>query len=505
MKFEQDTAPIVEAVKTYILEHQLLPEQGTVVVAVSGGTDSVCLLHILSRLCGPGRAFAAVRLHVAHLNHQLRGSASERDAAVVAQLAASLELPFTLGSEDVQALARRERRSLEDAARAARYRFLRSVVPGSRIAVAHHLDDQVETLLLHWLRGGGITAMLGLQPVQHDIIRPLLTLDRATTLAYCAQHQLDTVEDESNSDIRFLRNRIRHELLPLLESINPGFRATLLRTSEVMQVDAAWIDAQINACWDSVVLSSSADEIQLRRAALLALPLSLQRHLLRRVTARLCGGQSPLELRHYKLIEQLLAQETGEEHSFHLPERIRLMRNGELVRFFLVPVLQTGVEVEPLPVALSVPGTRLLSGMHWKASAELVPVELTELVRDAVRRKDWSTVWRLLPSDRYTVYIDGACARDGLWIRRRQPGDRMQPLGMNHEKKVQDILVDRHIPRFERDSIPLFFNQSHCVWLAGIGIDHRARLTAETRQIVRLSLVYFDSTQQMPVLSENRK
>jgi tRNA(Ile)-lysidine synthase len=219
-------ANMLDTIRAYLEQHHLLPEQGTVVVAVSGGADSLCLLHLLHEVCGPSKPYPAVQLHVAHLNHQLRGQESERDATVVAQLAHSWDLPVTIGSIDVSALARQEQRSLEDAARVARYRFLREVAQDQLIAVAHHQDDQVETLLLHCLRGGGLASMVGLQPRQQDIIRPLLCVTRADTLAYCEQHHLVPLEDASNSDPRFLRNRIRHELLPLLTELNPGIRET---------------------------------------------------------------------------------------------------------------------------------------------------------------------------------------------------------------------------------------------------------------------------------------
>ncbi|MBO0782765.1 MAG: tRNA lysidine(34) synthetase TilS, partial [Ktedonobacteraceae bacterium] len=189
-----------EIVSAYIEQHLLLPEQGRVVVAVSGGADSLCLLHLLHRLCGPGKRYPGTWLHVAHLNHRLRGEESERDAVSVARLAEAWGLPATIGSVDVAALARSERRSLEEAARLARYRFLREVAQGGPIAIAHHQDDQVETLILHWLRGGGIGSMVGLRARQQDIIRPLLCINRADTLAYCRQYGLSPLEDSSNAD-----------------------------------------------------------------------------------------------------------------------------------------------------------------------------------------------------------------------------------------------------------------------------------------------------------------
>src|SRR6266536_1399406 len=300
---------MLETVTSYIERHHLLPEAGEIVVGVSGGADSLCLLHLLHRLCGPGKRYPGLRLQVAHLNHKLRGEAGTRDAAAVAGIAAAWGLPITVSEIDGPALARRERRSLEDAARVARYRFLREAAHGQPIAIAHHADDQVETLLLHWLRGAGLAGMVGMLPRQQDIIRPLLEVSHAETLAYCQEHGLVPLEDTSNSDPRFLRNRIRHELLPLLESLNPRIRSALLRNAEVVRVDAEWIREQVDNAWPAVVISEGEDSIKLNVSALVALPLSLQRHLLRRVTAQLCAGQSPLELRHYLLIEQLLRRE----------------------------------------------------------------------------------------------------------------------------------------------------------------------------------------------------
>lgn len=476
---------IVEIVRNTIEEHQLLPVEGEVVVAVSGGGDSLCLLHLLHFLCGPGKPYPGVRLRVAHLNHQLRGEESAREAEEVAQLAANWGLPAVIGSIDVPTLARREQRSLEDAARVARYRFLREVAHGECIAVAHHADDQVETLLLHWLRGGGIASMIGLQPVQQDIIRPLLTITHADALAYCAAHGLVPLEDASNTDTRFLRNRIRHELLPLLEAMNPGFRATQLRMAEVVQVDVAWIEAQVDACWPEVVISEQKGRIRLRRGTLYNLPLSIQRHLLRRVSAQLCDGQSPLELRHYKLIEQLARLDSkGRELEQHMPGRLRVQRIGEEITFERLDELHRAAP-ERAEAMLPIPGQVIVPGTDRLVTAEVLTDEQIQAVQQAIRAGDW----RSLATSPDVVYIDGDRVGTAFVVRTRQPGDRIQPLGMTHEKKVQDILVDKHIARSRRDRIPIFFSEGASIWLGGICIAERVRLTAATRRIIRLSLV----------------
>jgi tRNA(Ile)-lysidine synthase len=498
---------MLDSIAAFIDQHHLLPPGGEVIVAVSGGADSLCLLHVLHQLCGPGKRYAAVHLHAAHLDHQLRAGASEQDAASVERVVSAWGLPFTCGKIDVPAFARSEHRSIEEAARLARYHFLREVAHGQPIAVAHHADDQVETLLLHYLRGSGLSGMVGMQPRQRDIIRPLLEVTHAQTVAYCRQHGIEPVEDVSNADPAYTRNRIRHQLLPLMESINPGFRATLLRSSAIMRSDFECIETQIDACWPQVIISEQEDAIDLQGEALAALPLNLQRHLLRRVTAHLCGGQSPLEPRHYALIERLLQGPADRQaRSLDLPQGLRATRVLHNVMFarltfthlddigFNQFVGNDGERDKSRPhtggeVTLSIPGEVAVPGTPWIARAEMLTGTLLEKAIEALRREDWPKVWHLLPVSRYVVYVDASSAGTSLQVRTRRPGDRLQPLGMLHEKKVQDVLVDKRIARPARDSIPLFFSASHCIWLAGVTLDERARLTSETKHIARLSIV----------------
>jgi tRNA(Ile)-lysidine synthase len=501
---------MLSRIVAFIEQYSLLPDTGVVVVAVSGGADSLCLLHLLRILCcssaipvpisgyaaiptAPLKRYPGVQLHVAHLNHQLRGEQSAAEAEQVAQLAHSWGLPVTIGSVDVPALAQREGRSLEDAARTARYRFLREVAQGQPVAVAHHQDDQVETLLLHFLRGGGIQSMIGLQPRQQDIIRPLLDVTHAETLDYCRQYELTPIEDESNNDTRFLRNRIRHELLPLLEQMNPGFRSTLLRTAEVMSVDAGWIATQIEQHW-STIASVEPDAISLSVEALNALPLSLQRHMLRRATSLLSDGQSPLELRHYQLIERLMQRPTSIRNVLlHLPNSLLVRREGDTIRFERWQPSQEVMAVEQrsqaVEIYVPVPGSVAVPTTPWIASAEHVPDDTMNSLREALREERWDVVLSVLQPTAYSVYIDAdTIGEDGLFVRLRQPGDRMQPLGMTNEKKLQDIFIDRHIPREERALLPLFLSDERPVWLGGVILDERARLRKETQRIVRLQL-----------------
>ena len=484
---------MLEKVIAYIEHHQLFPTKGMIVVGVSGGADSLCLLHLLKQICGPGQRYPGISLHAAHLNHMLRGEESERDARVVAQLMDNWAVPCTLDAIDVHTLAQAEKRSLEDAARVARYRFLRAVAKGARIAVAHHADDQVETLVLHWLRGSGLSGMAGMLPRQQDIIRPLLEITHAETLAYCAEHTITPVEDASNNDPRFLRNRIRHEVLPLLQEINPGIQHTLLRNAEVARVDLAWLETQVDNHWNRTVISEQKAEIRLDTHALLSLPLSLQRHLLRRTTALLCEGQSPLEPRHLSLIEHLLAfsNPSLQARELHLPQRLHAHFQADELTFRLQAAIPEAESVSTniIGIALPIPGEALLPGTPWRVRAEIIPDNQEGSIGQALSQENWPVLWSLLePPTARAVYIDGETVGTHLLVRTRRPGDHIQPLGMLGEKKVQDVFIDKHIARATRATTPLFFADARCLWVAGACLDHRVRLTSQTRQVLRLSI-----------------
>lgn len=482
---------MLERVVAYIKRHQLLPEEGEIIVAVSGGTDSLCLLHLLLQICGPGKHYTGVSLHAAHLDHMLRGKVSADEARAVAHMLEDWNVPFTIGQIDVAELAKAEKCSLEEAARSARYRFLREIARGKSIAVAHHADDQVETLILHWLRGSGLNGMVGMLPRQQDIIRPLLAITRAETSAYCQAQGITPMEDLSNNDPRFLRNRIRHEVIPLLRNLNPGIQRTLLRNAEAIQIDLDWLESQVDICWENVILSTQAEAIKLDTHALLALPQSLQRHLLRRVTARLCAGQSPLEPRHFLLIERLLTERADrQERSLDLPQRLRVVQQSAVLTIEHSPTLRPGDSKttrlsENLPLSLAIPGEVAIPGTQWLIRTEILSEDLTARVGEALKLEDWPTVWQLLgPRSPLTVYIDGERTGTHLLARTRLAGDRIQPLGMEVEKRVQDIFVDQRVPRGTRATTPLIFSETHCLWVTGICLDHRIRLTNKTRHIV---------------------
>jgi tRNA(Ile)-lysidine synthase len=320
--------PFEQRVRQAIQREDLLPVAGGVVVACSGGPDSLALLLALVALCaGPKARFRGVRLHVAHLDHGLRGGAGAADAAFVADRCAALGVPCTIGAV-TEAERAAWRGSIEAAAREARYRFLRAVaaeVGAARIALGHTLDDQAETVLGHFLRGSGLDGLAGMRPRSGDIIRPLLGLRRSDTLAYCQAQGVVPRQDATNDDPRFSRNRLRHELLPLLATFQPQIIPTLARNAAVIARDVAFLDAATDAAYAEAVMDTTATTISLRRIVLRALHPAISARVLRRAIMHVGSAKPDAHLNADSLdrLERVIRDASGE------PRRVQLATGAE--------------------------------------------------------------------------------------------------------------------------------------------------------------------------------
>lgn len=291
--------PLAAQVRETIRTHAMLAGGERVVAAVSGGPDSTVLLSVLAAL----REDLRLDLHAAHLNHGLRPEAS-LDAAAAAAMAASLGCPYYEATEDVAAAAARERRSIEDAGREARYRFLAGVagrIQAAVIATGHTRDDQAETVLMRLLRGSGPRGLAGIPPVRPHgglrVIRPLIETPRVEITRYLARHALDAREDASNRDLSVLRNRVRLVLLPILEGYNPDVRRALARLAGVMRDEADALDA-LSAPDVDAVLRGTRASVRIAPDAFERLPIALQRRALREAIRRVRGNGGQIAFVH---------------------------------------------------------------------------------------------------------------------------------------------------------------------------------------------------------------
>jgi tRNA(Ile)-lysidine synthetase-like protein len=419
---------LLKTVRNTIDHHGLLPRGGTVVVGVSGGPDSLCLLHVLRALASE----YGVTLHVAHLNHQLRGTDADEDAAFVQRLAAEWGLPCAVAARDVTAYAERERLAVEEAARQMRYSFLAEVaqqVGSNTVAVAHHADDQAESVLMHVIRGSGIAGLRGMRPqldirdlrlgivnTQYPIpniqlVRPLLYVTRADIEAYCAANNLHPRFDVSNLDQTYFRNWLRHTVLPLLAQHNPGVRDVLCRTAEVAAADYDLLRVDMERAWAQVASASPAS-ITFDLAGWRALPLALKR-----ATVRQAIHQLRQHLRNINFVHVERAVDVAERGATGDRATLAdgLMLTLAYDSFTITdenhegllpdwPLLEPGTQV-----SVNVPGICDLPDSGWALETRVTTIEETTQVVTA-------------NPDPWTAYLDADTCSSPLTLRTRLPG-----------------------------------------------------------------------------------
>ncbi len=458
--------------RDFIQKHHLILHDAPLLVAVSGGPDSVCLLDILVKL----QDKLNIRLHVAHLNHQLRGAESEADAQYVAELAHRLGVPATIGQRDVKAYRREHHASLEEAAREVRYAFLAETarkVGADRVAVGHTRNDNIETILMHLLRGTGTRGLRGLQPNSRwpssdggiNIIRPLLPVSRQETADYCQAHRLAPRLDSSNLSLSPLRNRIRLELLPLLQSYNPQVTEALLRTAAIADDELALWEKESAQLW-SRLAQKQGDTIILDKAELLKLPPARQRHLLRQAIAEQLSSLKDIEMRHIESIMAVLAKPAGKRLS--LPGGLVFTVDYRHYRLGPDSASQSPFPALKGEFILKLPGETALPG--WRVVATITSPAIVEGK----------------PGNDLNACLDFDKTGSKVVVRCRQAGDRFQPLGLSQPKKLGEFMIDAKIPRPWRQRVPVVSSPQHILWLVGWRIDDRVKVTPNTKRVLRL-------------------
>ncbi len=452
--------------------------QETLVVAVSGGPDSLALLSGLRQLMQPHQ------LIVAHLDHQLR-SDSAAEASSVADLARQWGHPFAEAAVDVAELAARESLSLETAARSARYAFLAQTATDHTAAVVvtgHHRGDQAETVLMHIVRGSGVAGLRGMEtlapvPGEADLLlwRPLLDLDAATLDAACKEQALTPTTDPTNEDTRYLRNRIRHDLLPLMQEMNPQVEARLSTLASIVTADYDLLVSLVDEAWSGILLASGDGWAHFDWQAWLALPLALRRSTLRRAIEVVQPGTS--EWSFQALESQRLATEHATTGTWiDLREGLHLSLQYGIAEL----VAARSASLPPGPKApqlastkelhLPVPGRVDLQD-GWSITARLVTVDSLGSV--AANSDPWLAT--VMPSEQQFV------------VRPRLPGERFQPLGLDgHYAKVKEVMINRKVPARLRPLWPIVATEQESVWLVGLSLANGWRLTTAPVTAVEL-------------------
>jgi tRNA(Ile)-lysidine synthase len=454
-----------------------------VLVGVSGGPDSLCLLDLLVR--------AGYTVVVAHLNHGLRFEA-EADATYVQKVANGYGVACRVGCCEVREVAEAQHLSIEEAARMMRYRFLfeQARAEGAQaVAVGHTADDQVETVLMHLLRGAGVDGLCGMAMRSCNegwdgtipLVRPLLGVWRGEIEAYCAERGLNPVQDVSNLQLEFYRNRLRHDLLPALEAYNPQVRQVLWRMSQVLRGDADLLKQMTEAVWLDLVEQKREGEVRLRAGL-----AKLERPLLRRVLRRAVSSLRPaLRDVDFEAVERAadFVYEPKRGRQVELPGHLQLFLENDFFVLLDVDAAVTGTWpqiAEGVVLPLTIPGEIGLANGWYICTERIEPVQAQDLMR--------------LMQSPYEAWLDVEAVCDDLLVRCRRPGDRFQPLGMeNGTQKVSDFMVNEQLPRRARAGWPLIFCGEEVAWLPGYRPAHPFRLKATTRAVLHLKVFKRDS------------
>ena len=435
-------------VQNYIRQHKLLTTNARVIVGVSGGADSVVLLHILLSL-----GYDCV---IAHCNFHLRMEESKRDEEFVRSLSKSLHLPFYSIDFETTKYAKEHHESIEMAARDLRYAWFYKLVEkldAQAIAVAHHADDSIETMLMNLVRGTGLRGMTGISPRNEKVIRPLLCCTRQEIETYIIGHDLENITDSTNATLDYQRNKFRNIVLPLLEEINPSVRQTLYNSLERFEGTLAIYDQAIGNIRDKVLISEN-DLVKLKIAELqkqvdvptvlyeLLQPYGFGKAVLEQITKHLEGESGKL---FYSDTHRLL-----KDRDYLIINKIESASNEE----YFITENKTEITI---PFLLKISKIKLNSDFR-------------------------------VSKEKNCIHVDASRLSFPLQLRRWNEGDSFFPFGMNKRKKISDFFIDNKLTIIEKEQSWLLLSGDEIVWVVGQRMDNRYRVTDETTDVFQFTI-----------------
>ncbi|WP_273854084.1 tRNA lysidine(34) synthetase TilS [Guptibacillus spartinae] len=453
---------MLQDVDQFIHKHELINSGDTVVVGVSGGPDSMALLHYLGTIAPSFR----LTIVAAHVDHNLRGEESAQDLAFVKRFCQQEGITFEASSIDVNEYKEQHQVSTQVAARECRYHFFQEVMStyqANALALAHHGDDQIETMLMRQVHGSIGSGLAGI-PVRRpfstgSIIRPFLGVTKEQLLHYCSDYGLGYREDPSNKRDNYMRNRFRHHVLPFLKEENPNVHKRYQLYSERTQDDERFLMELAKQQLNKVILDQNDKFVKMDNKAYQCLPIPLQRRVIHLILNYLYTGNAPFSSIHIEDLRLMLDSEHPSA-SLNLPLELRAVKSYTTCYFSFETFLPPEPYTYHLPLWGSVDTPH---GMITAVPIEAVPQSLTG--------NDLIIEEQLLPAV----------------VRSRRPGDRIQPKGMIGTKKVKDIFIDRKIDRSERDVWPIVEDVTgQIIWVAGVTRSEKATLSARKNQLVHL-------------------
>jgi len=480
MTQKKETSEILETVKRFIEREGLFEPRGKILAAVSGGADSLCLLFVLHAL--------GYSLHAAHFDHRLRPD-SGRDAEVVRSAADRLGVPCTVGWGDVKEHAGRNRLTIEEAARALRYDFLvrsANAAGACVVATGHTMNDQAETVLMHLVRGTGLRGLGGMRPAavppvtgmdpdpvaaQIRLVRPLLCLTHADTVGFCSAASLTPSEDPANQDPAYTRNKIRKELLPILEKHNPLLVESLARLSEIARGQNDFVEDAADKIWKVSAEEVEPGLIRIPSADLQAVPPAVRQALVRRAVLESARSVEDLAYRHVVQVVEFVRRPTA---SRRMDVALGVTVSLENDRLVFNSPKRRPAQPEWEGRELSIPGELAIRYPHWRIRA-MVSSE-SPAGDDTQTRDPW--VVRIAPDRLHPPVV----------IRRRRSGDAFFPAGMPGPVKLNDFLASHHLPFSERDYWPLVCDADGIIWIPGYRVKEGLNAPVGVKGFIELKI-----------------
>lgn len=453
-------------VEDTIRKYNMLNYGDSVVVGFSGGPDSICLLHILMEL----KDKLGLNIYAAHLNHQFRGKEADEDAIFVENICKEWGIQVFIKTFDVPAYAKEKGLSSEEAGREIRYKLFYEVaekVNANKIAIAHNMNDNAETVLMNLFRGSGIEGLKGIEAVRDKIIRPLINVRRDEIESYCREKKLNPRIDKTNLEPIYSRNRIRLELIPYIEKhFNSNIMSTLQRLSEIANMENDFLNKEAEKLFLEIAMVSK-NSIQYSINKIKNVHPALVRRIIRLGIERLAGNLKGIEFRNIEGILDLIDKTTGA--AVILPKNIKAYISYDKL------ILKINEKKEPHRYYLELENDKDNISEFLDCIIRLTTV-------DAFSIKE-------IKKDKYKVYIDKDKVKNKLVLRNRLEGDIFSPIGLKGSKKLKDYFIDEKIPREERDNIYFIADGKDVVWIIGGRLSEKYKITENTKEAIEINII----------------
>ncbi len=455
---------ILDKVKLTVQKHDMLRAGEHVLIGLSGGADSVCLLAVLDRL----KPEMNLRITAAYLDHGLRPAETPAEVDFCRDLCGSFDIPFVIKMLNVLEHSKTEKLSKQESARDLRYRALQEIaaeVGAHRIAIGHHADDQAETILMRLFRGTGPSGMAGIPPVRKNIIRPLIDIERTQIESFLDAEGIAFMVDSSNQRDDYLRNKLRHHVMPAIKKLNRDVIKTMSRTAEICREEERFFGVQVTKTLMKMISRKTDSSIELFIAPMEAMDIVILRRVLRRALDETRG------LREIGLV--------------HIGEVIHLIRSGTAGDRVYLPGGRRAIKkYATLLITADVP-KRIETLVLDVAQSLPIPETGIVLTSRLIPRQQWDGSFG---DGRTSAVFDAARLSLPLIIRSRAAGDFFYPMGFGKRKKIQDFFVDQKIARDERDAVPLLVSNDSIAWVVGYRIDDRYAVGDATEQLVQFQI-----------------